>query len=269
MIEFIANATDNAPAIGYATYGNGPEKVIVLHDWNGDHRNWAPVTPYLNPEKFTYAFMDARGQGLSLGVAGNYTVTEIAEDVFKLAEHLNWNSFSLIGHSFTTLSAQIAHGMDRDNRIKSTLLICGFPASGSSFSEEEINFFNGVVNNRPVTEQAMSALTGQRYVAAWNQTKAQVYLETSEGAASKSYLDSFANRDYSKDVVGLEKPVLVVTAEFDYPSLRQAAVKAQFDALNYRNIQYVDIQNSGHYPNEETPVYLATVIENFLSDKAG
>jgi len=46
-------------------------------------------------------------------------------------------------------------------------------------------------------------------------------------------------------------------------------VRPQFDQLNYQHVQFGDIPNAGHYPNEETPVYLATLIENFLDDKAG
>jgi len=258
----IGNAQDEV--VGYHIFGNGDEKVIVLHDWNGDHENWEPVRRYLDPKAFTYAFMDIRGQGLSLGMKGEYTIEEIAADVFTLANHLDWDEFNLIGHSFTTLAAQVAAGSDKEDKIESLILICGFPAQGVKFSQKEVNFFKSTVNNRAATEQAMAGLTGGRYSSNWGAVKAQAYLETSEAEVSKSYFESFANTDFSQNVGHLEKPVFVVTAEFDYPSLKYDKVKPLFDDLEYENVQFEDIKNSGHYPNEETPVYLATVIEKYL-----
>ena len=51
--------------LGRLTIGDGPERVIVLHDWRGDHRNYDPMVPYLDTEAFTYALTDLRGYGLS------------------------------------------------------------------------------------------------------------------------------------------------------------------------------------------------------------
>jgi len=262
LVAVIGNAQDLP--IGYHIYGYGEEKVIVLHDWNGDHRNWKPVTTYLSPQKYTYAFMDVRGQGLSLGMEGEYTISEIARDVFRLADYLGWDQFNLIGHSFTTLAAQVAAGRDSKNKIAKVILVCGFPAQGVKFSEDEMNFFQSAVNNRKVTEQAMAGLTGGRYSENWAAVKAQSYLETSEAGPSRAYFESFANKDYSQNVKSMEKPVLVITAEYDYPSLRYDKVKPLFDKLNYQNVEFKDIKNSGHYPNQETPVYLATLIEQFM-----
>ncbi len=262
LIIVTANAQNQV--VGYQVHGHGPDKVIVLHDWNGDHKNWNPVTKYLSSRKFTYVFMDVRGQGLSLGMDGKYTINEIANDVFRLADHLGWDQFSLIGHSFTTLAAQVAAGSDRKSRIEKVILVCGFPAQGVKFSADELRFFRSAINNREVTEQAMAGLTGSRYSKNWGAVMAQYYLETSEPGPSRSYFESFANKNYSQKVKSLEKPVLVITAEYDYPSLRHDKVKPLFDGLNYKNVQFEDIKNSGHYPNQETPVYLATVIEKFL-----
>ncbi|WP_299104305.1 alpha/beta hydrolase [uncultured Tenacibaculum sp.] len=267
LIFFVATLSGYAQKnnlIGYKTYGNGNEKVIVLHDWNGDHSNWEQLSAYLNPKKFTYAFMDARGQGLSLGLKGEYNVTEISKDLLHLADKLNWKSFSIIGHSFSTLSAQIANKLDTKNRIKSIILISGGPASGLKFSKDEIGFFNAVAADRKVAEQAIGALTSNRYTKLWNQKKAQEFLEAADTDVSRAYLKSFANVDYSEGLIGNKTPTLVVTAEFDYPSLRIGNIKKQYEAMKYKNIEYINISNSGHYSMQETPVYLATIIENFI-----
>ncbi|WP_299628374.1 alpha/beta hydrolase [uncultured Tenacibaculum sp.] len=250
--------------IGYHSFGNGNEKVMVLHDWNGDHSNWNQMSEYLNPKEFTYVFMDARGQGLSLGIKGEYTVTEIAKDLLNLADTLGWKSFSIVGHSFSTLSAQIATKLNTNNRIKSIILVSGGPASGLKFSKDEVNFFNAVAASREVAEQAIGALTSNRYTKLWNEKKAQEFLEAADVEVSRAYLKSFANVDYSKGLIGNKTPTLVVTTEFDYPSLRLENIKPRFEAMKYKDIKYVNVGNSGHYSMQETPVFLATTIENFI-----
>ena len=37
--------------LGRLTIGDGPERVIVLHDWRGDHRNYDPMVPYLEARR--------------------------------------------------------------------------------------------------------------------------------------------------------------------------------------------------------------------------
>jgi 3-oxoadipate enol-lactonase len=256
--------TKNKVPIGYATYGTGPEKVIVLHDWNGSHDNYSPVIPYLSAGPFTYAFMDVRGQGLSLGIKGKYTVEEVANDVFNLADSLGWGQFHLIGHSFTAMVAQLAAGIDKTGRIKSIISICGLPAQGPPFTKDNINFLRAVVNNRTVTEQAMAALTSGQYTSNWGKVKAQSYLENSDSTASRSYLNSFSTSDYSAKVKGLKTPALILTAQWDMQLLTLSKIRPYFDALDLKNVEYFEIKECGHYPNEERPVYLATQVERFL-----
>ena len=38
-------------ALGRETIGDGAARVIVLHDWMGDHRNYDPMVPYLDRER--------------------------------------------------------------------------------------------------------------------------------------------------------------------------------------------------------------------------
>ena len=49
------------PTLHYRLYGNGPEHVVVMHDWNGDHSSYLPTLCYLDDAAFTYAFVDPRG----------------------------------------------------------------------------------------------------------------------------------------------------------------------------------------------------------------
>ncbi len=89
---------EQALTLGYSVYGQGAEKVIVLHDWMGDASNYEPVIPYLDPNTFTWMFADVRGYGRSRNLKGAYTVEEVAADVFRLADALGWKRFHVVGH---------------------------------------------------------------------------------------------------------------------------------------------------------------------------
>src|SRR5260370_7491019 len=81
--------------------GSGPEKVIVLHGWFGDHRAYEAVFDHLDTASFTYAFADIRGYGNSRDIDGDYTIGAIACDTLALADKLGWTEFHLVCHSIT------------------------------------------------------------------------------------------------------------------------------------------------------------------------
>ena len=74
--------------IGFTCVGSGPEHVLAMHDWNGDHTNYDPILPYLDEDAFTYAFVDLRGYGKSKVMTGDYTVSEVAGDCLAVVDEL-------------------------------------------------------------------------------------------------------------------------------------------------------------------------------------
>ena len=47
--------------LGHEIRGHGPQRVMVLHGWFGDHHAWAPTYALLDEQAFTYAFPDYHG----------------------------------------------------------------------------------------------------------------------------------------------------------------------------------------------------------------
>lgn len=56
--------THQRPAVFIRQYGNGLDPCFCLHDWNGDHRNFAPLLPHLPSGARLYS-ADLPGCGLS------------------------------------------------------------------------------------------------------------------------------------------------------------------------------------------------------------
>ena len=74
----------------------GPQKVLVMHDWMSTLRSYDDARPYVDTEKFSYAFMDHRGYGGSRWINGENTVREASQDVIDLANRLGWDRFDLL-----------------------------------------------------------------------------------------------------------------------------------------------------------------------------
>ena len=126
--------------IGYKLLGNGPHKVMVLHGWFGDHAVWAPCMPFLDLERFSYAFIDYRGYGASRAIAGEHSMKEISADSIDLADHLGWQEWSLVGHSMGGMAAQLV-AIDAGPRVRAVLGVTPVPASGVPFPPEVRGLF--------------------------------------------------------------------------------------------------------------------------------
>lgn len=235
--EAVAGGDD---ILGYSIYGQGPEKILIFHDWMGDSANYDPVVPYLDPNTFTYVFADVRGYGQSRDLTGDYTAEEVAGDAFRLADELGWKRFHVVGHSMNGMVAQrmaIDDWVSGAKRLKSVVAITPVTADGYPADEGTRKFLWDAISNRSVSEQAFSGLTGGRLLPAWGRLKTNRYRAMSTEAAMKGYYKMWLDTDFSADA-------------------RAAKVGTP--------IQF--ITDAGHYPMQETPVYLATLIEQFLND---
>jgi pimeloyl-ACP methyl ester carboxylesterase len=80
--------------------------------------------------------------------------------------------------------------------------------------------------------------------------------------AFAAYLPAWAKTDFSAAVKDLRLPVKVIVGEHD-PALNSAVMQATY-LQSYPEAELEVMANAGHYPMHETPVALATSIENFL-----
>ena len=256
--------TDSAK-IGYTLLGDGPEGVLVMHDWHADHTNYDPVLPYLDGSAFTYAFVDLRGYGASKDVAGEYTVNEIARDCLGVADQLGWQRFHVLGHSMTGMATQRI-AADAPSRIKSAIAVCPMSAAGNPIDDATLGFFASTTKD----DDRFCALL--RYMSGplsqqWGTAKLRQSRRSVNPRCRAGYLAMFTRTNFVDDVSGLQTPFLVMIGDHDR-GLDAEAMNKTFLAW-HPNAELVEIPNCGHYPMQECPPYFATVIERFLRENVG
>jgi pimeloyl-ACP methyl ester carboxylesterase len=247
--------------LAYDSFGSGPHRVFALHGWFGDQTTYAPLYEALSPEEFTYICLSYRGYGASLNLRGEYTVREIAHDVIDLADSLQIEHFSLIGHSMGGIAVQriLADAPDRVDKI---VAVAPVPASGVPFDAETYAAFERAVNDPQTAFDIVDFSTGKRLSRRWVSHIAMYPKKVALDEAFAGYLPSWTKSDFHEEIEGNPVPILIAIGEFD-GAINEALMQETYLRW-YPNAELAVIANSGHYPMNETPIILATLIENFL-----
>jgi pimeloyl-ACP methyl ester carboxylesterase len=245
---------------GHVRHGNGPIRVLVLHDWLGDHGNYEALMPCLDGQAFSYVFMDARGYGLSRDMEGEYSVQELARDGFALADHLGWARFHVMGHSMTGMVTQ-RMAADAPARILGAVAVCPVSAAGNRLDPQALAFFASTAQDDAALRRLFQFVT-PGLSRAWIDAKLRRNREAVAPHCRARYLDMLVTADFADQVQGLQTPFLVVIGDRD-PGLDAAAMERSFLAW-HPNARLQVMPHCGHYPMQECPPFFAAVIEEFL-----
>jgi pimeloyl-ACP methyl ester carboxylesterase len=241
--------------------GDGPEKVVALHGWFGDHRAYAPLFDHLDTKRFTYVFADIRGYGNSRSLDGSYTIGEIAGDAIALADKLGWKDFHVIGHSMSGKAAQKI-AIDGGKRVKSVVAITPVPAIALPFDDDTFNFFASACDKDEAALGIIGQSTGNRLSPIWVSRTLERARQTARAEAFRNYMRSFIRDDLSAGADTVSAPMLFLAGEHDggvQPDMLKAVIPGLFP---HATIEV--IPNCGHYPMDEAPVHLVTRMEAFM-----
>jgi 3-oxoadipate enol-lactonase len=249
--------------LGFQSYGNGPTRVLVLHDWFSDHTSWDAALAYLTPERFTYVFADLRGYGASRAIGGSYTLDEASNDAILVADKLGWERFSLIGHSMSGLVVQRIAQMVPE-RIERIVAITPVAAGGMGLDAGTVGFLQSMaLGDDEARLAAVGTMWGTRLSESWARFKLKRWRETASPEAAAKYVEMWGCSDISAGARRVATPMLVIAAAQDAPPFQAAALEASMLPL-YPNAQVVSMGESGHYPMQEQPPMLASIVERFL-----
>jgi pimeloyl-ACP methyl ester carboxylesterase len=242
--------------------GSGDHHVLAVHGWFGSARGWGPLPDYLDRSAYTYAFMDLRGYGERKQVPGEFTMTEAAADAIALADELGWDQFSVVGHS---MGGKIAHQilLQAPDRVRKLVGVNPVPANAVPMDEQSWELFSGAAANPGNRAAIIDFTTGSKLTATFVNLVVQHSLENSTVDAFAAYLRAWAKSDFS-DLVkpGTSTPVKVIVGVND-PAL-SADVMEQTWLAFFPDGEMTILPDAGHYPMFESPVSLATSIEEFL-----
>jgi pimeloyl-ACP methyl ester carboxylesterase len=243
--------------------GSGPRKVLALHGWFGQARGWGAFTQHLNTEDFSYAFLDYRGYGQRKGSGGPYTNAQIAQDALALADQLGWQSFALMGHSMGGKAMQQVLAV-APTRVQALVGITPVPAMEVPFDEANWAFFSSAANSADARYGIIDMTTGKRHTSVWLGSMVQNSQTHSDAEAFAGYLLAWAKESFVERIQGKTTPVLVLVGEHD-PAISADMCKNTW-LQHYPKAQLQVLPAAGHYPMDETPIALATAVENFLRE---
>lgn len=249
--------------LGATQLGHGSTRVIVVHDWLGDHRNYEPMHPYLNEELFSWAFVDLRGYGLSKNLAGVYSLAEASTDVLLFADSLGWDRFHIVGHSMSSLVAQsvVATAPERVGRMA---LLTPLSPAGLAVSSDVVSALETMGNDPSVREAGLAAQWGERNGKAWMTYKLERWLASATPAAVSGYVKLFCSSAFEMPVQ-TTRAVLAITGAHDGAPFLRDDVSAGLEPF-YPQLKVRELAVAGHYPMEEAPVATAHLLSEFLSD---
>lgn len=250
-----------ARSAGGVVVGSGPNKVLALHGWFGHAHAWGPLVEWLDTDRFSYAFMDYRGYGARMGIAGQFTMDEIAADALTLATALGWERFAVVGHSMGGMAA-LRVAVEAPERVLKVLGINAVPPSGYPFNDEGWGFFSQAAGSEEVRRQILDLTTGRRLTPTFIRWLAAGSLAHSTPEAFAAYLTAWGRTDFAARAAALTQPVHQLVGEHD-PAVGEALVRGStLRTLPHGTVE--TLANAGHYPMFEVPVALATAMERFL-----
>jgi pimeloyl-ACP methyl ester carboxylesterase len=127
------------------------EPVILLHGFPETSHMWIPLLERLQAEGFHALAPDQRGYSPGARPVGisHYTYSEIASDVFALADAMGWQRFHLVGHDWGAGAGWAAVALDSGNRI----------ASWSALSVPHVGAFGRAIREDPDQQKRSQYIT--------------------------------------------------------------------------------------------------------------
>jgi pimeloyl-ACP methyl ester carboxylesterase len=264
---------------GDAPRGDKPVMVFI-HGWGGSCRYWHSTAQALSSE-FDCLLYDMRGFGRSVIAPANreavlargYELDTFADDLDELLTVLGLDQVWLNSHS-TGASVAVLFSNQYSDRVKQSILTCNGVFEYDKKAFEAFYKFGGyVVGFRPhwlkriplMPKIFMARFLSSPIPAAERYAFLEDYLEADGDVALGTIYTAVSKRATEIMPVAfaqLNVPTLLVSGQYD--QITPAKLGKEAAALNPDMIQYVEIENTGHFPMLEAPQLYLEAVRAFL-----
>jgi branched-chain amino acid transport system permease protein len=108
----------------YFPYGEGPERVVLIHGFQASAKIWRLVQQALPADRYASIAINNRGAGGSEAppTEADFGCEPFAADAFELTQQLGWRDFTLVGHSMGGPTA-MQFAVDHPDVLKGLVLL--------------------------------------------------------------------------------------------------------------------------------------------------
>ena len=264
---------------GDAPQGDKPVMVFI-HGWGGSCRYWQSTAQALSAE-FDCLLYDMRGFGRSriapdnrdTVLARGYELDTFADDLVELLNVLGLEQVWLNSHSTGASVAVLFSNQYRD-RLKQSILTCNGVFEYDKKAFEAFYKFGGyVVGFRPrwlkqiplMPRIFMARFLSRPIPSAERYAFLEDYLEADGDVALGTIYTAVSKRATEimpAAFAELSVPTLLVSGQYD--QITPAPLGREAASLNPDVIQYVEIENTGHFPMLEAPQLYLDAVRDFL-----
>ena len=245
--------------------GYGERKLVFFPGLLGTRDALDPMLRYSDASRHQWAVGEYRGYGSLRKVAGLRTLREVVLDTVQMVEFLDWQDFTVVGHSMGGLVAQmVAVAMPR--RVNAIVLLSGMGAGGACPDGRRLSTLAGGGVSREECEALVRAGTGGVYGRGVERAIVAASFADIDPQAMASYARDSLTTDIREQVRGLPHPVLELVGEHD--PRRTPDMARQTTGEYYKNAVIESVPGAGHYLVHEAPLRVVSSIERFVGTLA-
>lgn len=245
----------------YEEQGAG-EPLLLLHGLGSNGRSWEyQVEPFAR--QYRVIVPDVRGHGRSAKPAGPYSVSQFANDIFNLLDHLQIDRFHLVGLSMGgMIGFQMA--VDHPERLKSMTIVNSGPELIPRGLKEKWQILQRRLITRFVSMAKIGEIIGGKLFPEPHQAayKSQFIeqMSNNDPEAYKAATNALLGWSVSNKLARIQCPILVISADMDYTPV--AFKEAYVRQLPTARLQV--IENSRHATPIDQPEVFNTAVLQFL-----
>jgi 3-oxoadipate enol-lactonase len=247
----------NGSTLAYERIGAGIQ-LVLIHGFPLDHSIWNEVTPLL-AATFDLILPDLRGFGESVSATPSWTMTDLAEDIASLLDHLGIESAYIAGHSMGGYAA-LAFAKKHPQRVRGLALVASQTAADTPEKRGERQAQAQQVARDGIGE-TVAGLTKKLSTDQHVQIFIQDLMQNQKPAGFVGSLHAMAGReDTLSALVDSSFSVVLIHGDADsmIPLQRARDIRASVPRA-----QLVVLPGAGHMPMMESPQRVAEALNHF------